>query len=199
MRFRAITRRPFHLYEWNAELAAAVWRDVAHLEVAVRNAFDRCLDQHLDGDHWIRRDRVLFDRTRGKTGNADTRSRRDVEVARRRAGPDAPPGKVVAELSFGFWRYLTSASYEKRLWLPALRHALPDGTDRAREVERPMSDLHQLRNRVAHHEPLLRTPVGKRHKQVLALAELVLPELAEHIRRSSRVPEVLGRDPRSTT
>lgn len=38
-----------------------------------------------------------------------------IEEAVRRCGVAAPPGKVVAELGFGFWRYLTSSAYEKRL------------------------------------------------------------------------------------
>ncbi|GAA4387400.1 hypothetical protein GCM10023153_01750 [Ornithinibacter aureus] len=31
------------LYEWNAEISAALLRDLAHLEVGLRNAYDRAL------------------------------------------------------------------------------------------------------------------------------------------------------------
>ncbi|WP_216852939.1 hypothetical protein [Phytoactinopolyspora halotolerans] len=33
------------LYDWNAEAAAAVVHDLAHLEVALRNAYDRALSR----------------------------------------------------------------------------------------------------------------------------------------------------------
>jgi hypothetical protein len=76
-------------------------------------------------------------------------------------GEGAPPGKVIAELPFGFWRYLSSAAHEKTLWVPCLHTAFPERTDR-RDMDRPIGRLHQLRNRVAHHEPLLRTDVQAR-------------------------------------
>jgi hypothetical protein len=45
--------RALALYEWNAELSAAVMRDLAHLEVALRNAYDRAFDKHWNGSaHW---------------------------------------------------------------------------------------------------------------------------------------------------
>ena len=34
------------LYEWNAEIAAAFLHDLGHLEIAVRNAYDRALLHH---------------------------------------------------------------------------------------------------------------------------------------------------------
>ncbi|MGH9023736.1 MAG: hypothetical protein ACRDV9_11680 [Acidimicrobiia bacterium] len=50
------------------------------------------------------------------------------------------PGKVVAELSFGFWRYLVTPHYEQSFWVPALDHAFPNLTggssyDRRQHVE----------------------------------------------------------------
>lgn len=48
----------------------------------------------------------------------------DVQTARRRTGRGAPPGKVIAEPSFGFWRHLLANRYSTMLW-PAIRHAFP--------------------------------------------------------------------------
>src|SRR5215470_5473399 len=45
--------RALALYEWNARLSAAVFRDLAHREVALRNAYDRALSDHWSGPpHW---------------------------------------------------------------------------------------------------------------------------------------------------
>jgi len=48
------------LYEWNATVSAAFMRDLAHLEVALRNAYDDALTSGLPprGMHWV------FDPTR---------------------------------------------------------------------------------------------------------------------------------------
>jgi hypothetical protein len=58
---------------------------------------------------------------------------------------------VIAELTFGFWRYLSSAAHEVPLWRPYLHRA---GTSRI-AVDAPVTRLHRPRNRAAHHEPLL--------------------------------------------
>lgn len=63
------------------------------------------------------------------------------------------PGKVVAELNFGFWRYLLTARYEASLWTPALRHCFPIGLARS-TVYDPVENINAFRNRVAHHEPI---------------------------------------------
>lgn len=79
----------------------------------------------------------------------------------REAGPAAPPGKVIAELMFGFWRYLSTTAHHHPLWIPYLHNAFTPGTHR-KAVDGPVDHLHRLRNRIAHHEPLLRrnTAVG---------------------------------------
>ena len=94
---------------------------------------------------------------------------RPCEEARERSGtgyPRVPAGSVVAELSLGFWKFLLSPHYAASFWSPALRHAFPGApptsTRLGREqVYRPIERLHALRNRLAHHEPVLqpiRTP-----------------------------------------
>lgn len=37
------SERALALYEWNAQISAALLRDLAHLEVGLRNAYDRAL------------------------------------------------------------------------------------------------------------------------------------------------------------
>ena len=56
---------------------------------------------------------------------------------------------------FGFWRYLSTAAHHHPLWIPYLHTAFTAGTSRT-AVDHPVGRLHHLRNRIAHHEPLLR-------------------------------------------
>lgn len=54
-------RVALELYEWNAQLSAAAFRDLSHLEVGLRNAYDRALSAHGRSDvHWTRRGHELF-------------------------------------------------------------------------------------------------------------------------------------------
>lgn len=189
------------LYEWNAQLSAALQHDLAHLEVGLRNAYDAALSGHWPGPpHWTSAGAEVFAplyRTRGRAQvDVNARSRDALHRAVAAAGgAAAPPGKIVAELMFGFWRYLSSAAREKTLWVPCLHRAFPSGTDRARDVDGPVGRLHDLRNRVAHHEPLLRTDVPGRLADVIHLATHVDPLLGQHIAATSSVSGLLAARP----
>jgi len=122
--------RGLDLYEWNAAVSAAVLHDLAHLEVALRNVYDRALSVAATprGRHWTAVPRqhfgpVIKRASDGSSYDANDKPRQQIAYAMRSAGgPAAPPGKVIAELSFGFWRYLSTSAHEVPLWLPHLRH-----------------------------------------------------------------------------
>lgn len=193
------------LYEWNAAVSAAILHDLAHLEVGLRNAYDQALTAADPTGDWTRPGSPLLTplwRTHGRgKGQARARvdvneeSRRLLDQARTKAGPGAPHGKVVAELSFGFWRYLSSAAREKTLWVPHLHKAFTPGTDRRRDVDEPVTQLARLRNRAAHHEHLLTQDLAARHRDVLAVAGRIDPRLAAHLSQTAQVPQYLTTRP----
>lgn len=90
------------LYEWNAKLSAAVMHLTGMVEVTVRNAMDDQLvtwyAEHSAGEWW-------------DSGRLDRRGAKDVKEAKRRAGRDRSHGRIVAELNFGFWRFLVGSRY----------------------------------------------------------------------------------------
>ncbi|MFG2387024.1 hypothetical protein [Streptomyces avermitilis] len=196
--------RALALYEWNTSLTCAVLRDLSHFEIALRNAYATALDATWNGtDHWLN-DPVSPLRApliRVKKGPRGTRrvdindkTRNAIDSARQRYGRGAPPGKVIADLPLGMWRYLSTSAHEKTLWVPHLHLAFPSGTNRA-AVDQLIGDLHELRNRAAHWEPLLNAPVGIRMKDLQMVAGLLGPDLAAYIHRSSHVNVLLAQRP----
>ena len=111
--------RALALYEWNAQLGAALQRDLAHFEVALRNAYDRAAANWRGPGHWLLNgNQVLFapvvrmkrqqlgGQWKKRPVDINAKPRALIEKAIQDAGAaQATPGKVVAELSFGFWRY----------------------------------------------------------------------------------------------
>jgi len=181
--------RALDLYEWNTRAAGALWPVLGDVEVAVRNAIDTQLQaRHIQrgrSGHW------LSDPVR----ELDERARTDIDKATARlsrTSPAPPPGKVIAELSFGFWRYLLARRYTATLW-PAVRPAFAHmpGRDR-RLLEQPMSDLHLLRNRAAHQEPLFAQPLAERYEQALTVLGYLDPSLRAWAEARSHLPHVLG-------
>jgi hypothetical protein len=195
------------LYECNALVSAAFHHDLAHLEVALRNAYDAAIVANTPAalQHWTTdpsrffpvRWRVARDGTRI---DANRSPREQIERAVRAAGPGAPPGKVIAELMFGFWRYLSITAHHHPLWIPYLHNAFATGTSRP-AVDRPVGRLHLLRNRIAHHEPLLRRNratgvlslttqhLVALHGDLLTVADLISANLRDYIAATSAVRE----------
>jgi hypothetical protein len=138
------------LYEWNLAVSGALYEALGIVEVVLRNAMSAQLTvwHRNRAGHW-------YDDPRGVLSGF---AREDIAAARRRVRklhrPETP-GRVVAELNFGFWRFLLAKRYEATLWTGHLRHAFPDLQPQSRvAVYRALDELHTLRNRIAHHEPV---------------------------------------------
>lgn len=101
---------------------------------------------------------------------------------------------MIAELPFGFWRYLTIRQRHESLWVRHLRTGFRRGTDR-RIVDDPVGRLHQLRNRVAHHESLIVADLPARHADILTVAGLMSPTLRDYLAAHSPVSTALADRP----
>lgn len=142
--------KALRLYEWNLAVSGGLYEALGILEVVLRNALGTQLAAHhgtLAG-HW-------YDDPLGVLSDL---AHEDIAAARRRVRklwrPETP-GRVVAELSFGFWKFLLAKRYEATLWTGYLRHAFPNLQPQSRAVVyRSLDELHTVRNRIAHHEPV---------------------------------------------
>jgi hypothetical protein len=179
------------LYRWNAAISAALWQPLGHLEVAVRNAMAACLvDRH-------RRTGCAGSWLDDPGGTLDRRLRTHIALARRRVhqkGKRASDAQTISELGFGFWRYLLTRRHTA-LW-PDLASAFAHAPDRRREtVEAPIGRLHELRNRIAHHQPIWNHDLAYRHDDLLLVAAFLDPGLPAWIEGDSPVADVLAARP----
>jgi hypothetical protein len=167
-------------YAWNMALAAALYVPLHLLEVALRNALHDTLTQHHGGDaYWYRLPTALPPSLRHPPDPSQTLSWPQREIRNALSGvgkATAPraadePGRVVAELKFGFWTSLLSPPYGsprsvRQAWNPLWPQLLPrvfpnfpitasPSQDRATLSDR-FDGLRQLRNRISHHEPIWR-------------------------------------------
>ncbi|MFF3968013.1 hypothetical protein ACFYZI_41485 [Streptomyces griseorubiginosus] len=180
------------LYCWNSAIAAAFFEDLGHLEVMLRNALDQRLTLR---QHRRNRQQEWFDDTSVPLA---PRARTDIHEARRRAsvtGAATPRGKIIAELNFGFWRFLIARQYQATLW-PDLARAFPNAPRRALTlVEDPLKRLHKLRNRIAHHEGIWDQDLVGRRNDVHNLLTYLDRDAAAWVAVSSRIDTVLSQRP----
>ena len=190
-------RDALRLYEWNMLAAAAVMVTTGMIEVIVRNALDARMvewSMSLGKPSW-------FD-----VAPLDWRGRDDIAKARWRAtnrgrAPEQH-GKVIAELSFGFWRYLLSQRYHASMWVPSLHRAFPGGSQdirvRRRRVESHLANLTLVRNRAAHHEPIHRRNLLADLRAAVELATWIDPDAGAWVVANSTLSKVFGQHPVAT-
>lgn len=131
--------------------------------------------------------------------------KRSVSKAQRRAGGDTVHRhKILAELSFDTWRYLLTQRHQQKVW-KHVRQNLPNYTVPRRPLapfEEEVEIIYKLRNRCAHHEPLVQANLNQESQQIQryiraidTLAGWLDPQLALWIRANSRVGSLLASRP----
>ncbi|KTR04563.1 hypothetical protein NS184_11745 [Curtobacterium luteum] len=179
------------LYEWNMRASASVMELTGVVEVFVRNALDTELHQLARRRQWSSwLDGLPLD-GRGRADLAKAR----VRASRNGRRPEVH-GRVVAELLFGFWRYLVESRYLTTLWTPALHRAFPLGDEdlltRQRRVRERLQQLHFVRNRAAHHEPIHARDLRRDHDYAIELLGWIDPIAAEWAADVTSLRAVLG-------
>lgn len=182
------------LYEWNLSVSAALFHDLSAFEVLFRNAVDLSLrtkyQQTETAPPWW--DQVaLHEKAKKTLAKAIDR------VGGRDGGVDQD--KVVAELTFGFWRYLLLPKYQPNVWpfiSRALSHAPTTSPLMRVDVEKAVDNLWYLRNRIAHHEPIFSRDLARDYRYLVGLSDRICPETSDWIRHRSQFLAVMELRPR---
>lgn len=162
------------LYKWNLDLSAAFYAPLQICEVSVRNSIVKAIEATY-GANWPW-DKG-FEISLPNPPNSFS-PRRELLVLRHL--PTA--GKIVAELKFIFWEKMLTRSHDAAIWNKHFRSAFPYA-DQAKTVQAvrreghsALASIRDLRNRIAHHEPIFtRDAVAEycRIRSVIAWTSLV--------------------------
>jgi hypothetical protein len=132
------------LYEYNVQLSEVLYGLLHGLEVTVRNAQNYALTASYGTPSW-------YDRAPLSPYWQD-----QLDKAKAQPGAAGNPGKVVAELTFGFWVDLLKNTNHMSLWVgQKLYTAFPNGPRDRKRIHERLKALQLLRNRISHHEPVL--------------------------------------------
>ncbi|WP_425964216.1 hypothetical protein [Rhizobium nepotum] len=176
------------LYAWNSALSQALYTPLQALEVTLRNAIGNRL-RATHGTQWYNLN----------PGPALHYPLPDMLLKARTAlgkrGIMADHGRIVAELNWGFWTGILAKRYEP-LWRSDLRHVFQSAGPLTRNaVFMPLDDLRRLRNRIAHHEPILNRNIMADYAAVLDLIRLISPTSADWVDDQSQLAAVLADRP----
>lgn len=119
---------------------------------------------------------------------------RDAIVQIENRGKVATPGRVIAELSFGFWVGLFANVYDTTTWRSDLFRLFSPRPQRP-ELHARLDRLRTLRNRIAHHEPIYQRNLLEDYQRLQEVLASLSPELCEWMEHNSRVLDVLSAGP----
>ncbi|PZO70117.1 MAG: hypothetical protein DI640_15085, partial [Sphingomonas taxi] len=181
-------RYAFALYLYNARVAKAFWYPLNVAEVTFRNAVDEALVAAYGGDWPI--DPDLRD-------SLTTEHQLSLTKAIRRAGHGARKADIVATLTFDFWSNLMRPQYGQ-LWRTRANVVFPNlshGESR-RDVQKLAKEINDLRNRIAHHEPILDANLPDALTKIVRLIDLRCRETAAWTKHYATVSTVIRSRPK---
>ena len=194
------------LYDWNVAMSGAFYETLHQFEVVLRNAIDeqlsawnatqveRATGRRHSRDWLMDPSRLLQRLTRDNIPKAQQHARTALRAAGRRPGH----ADVLAQLSFGTWRFLLPDhdSGRQLLWRQALSSAFPNLTMAPQALVDHVDRIHKLRNRIAHLEPLLDgSMIADRFGRLRAVAAAIDPIAENWIVSRQRVTPVLKERP----
>ena len=167
-------------YTWNASVASRFHGPLHILEVTLRNSVHgRMSENH--GAAWFE-----LHYLHGSEKNAINDAKKFLTDRKE----PATPGKVVAEVSFRFWVALFAKRYDS-LWKSDLGRLFRPRFDRS-ALHEDLDRLRTLRNRIAHHEPLLSRKLMDDLDRIDRIVQALSPATADWMRWHQRAQAVYG-------
>ena len=164
------TEQALKLYAWNAQVSAAFFAPLHLCEVVIRNAVSEALEQKY-GSNWPWNTTFEHSLPNPSKGYSP---RKDLINARQGM---TTTGKVIPELKFVFWEKLLTKRFDDRLWTPYLFTVFPHyDTSLSVPLMRNrlrilLEKVRGLRNRIAHHEPIIARDLDVDFKNIDALIQ----------------------------
>jgi hypothetical protein len=194
------------LYHWNILLSAAMYECLVLVEVALRNSIDRQLryiNQTLkdpDGvkhsSDWLNDPNYVINISMAKDAIALAKER----AYRQTKQPTQDD--ILAQMTFGNWRYILPSQSKRnfaknRIWEEGVKDAFNFDNYSLQRLAHDLKDLNNVRNRIAHAEPLIVDSYTKNTmRSIYRVAKSIDPELERYIKSTQRVTYINKQRPR---
>lgn len=163
-------------YLFNMALSGSLYPSLQFAEIALRNAIHTALTIRCSTNAW-------YDTIAGLLPWQEDKIQ-EARLSLRKNGKAITPGRMVAELNFGFWTGFFN-SFHSRTGLghyltgAVFVHA-PDAQRSLTNLDARWRGVRDIRNRVFHHERILHwRDLDVRHQTIFDLISWISPELHE--------------------
>ena len=172
----------YELFILISEISAALWVHIIAFETTLREFISEKLQQVYGVMEWW----LINDLLSKKDLN-------DVNYAISRLDNRKLPinnENITSNLSLSFWVELLGRRYHETIWLKIIAF-FSSYPGRREDFYRKAGEIRNLRNVIAHHGPILRRDLFRDHAYLHQLTALLDPELADEVKRKSRVLDLL--------
>lgn len=181
--------RAIELYTLNTLISESLYTPLQMLEVALRNRIHAVMTEAVN-ESWFHEPGLLLGEWQPEQL---AKAIQDIEANKK----EATPGRIVAALTFSFWTAMFGKDYET-LWQTTL-HKIgrkPDGKGlRRKDFSGPLAQIRSLRNRIAHHEPVIMWNLQKRYESMLEMTGWLSPAAAAWCQGHCRFLKVYPAEP----
>lgn len=181
--------RAIELYSLNTALSEALYTPLQMLEVVLRNRIHVVMAEAVS-ESWFQEETVLLGQWQPEQL---AKAINDIE----QSGKDPTPGRIVAALTFSFWTAMFGKDYET-LWQQTLHKVGRRGDGkglRRKDFSGPLAQIRSLRNRIAHHEPIVMWDLRRRYVSILELTGWLSPPALAWCQAHSRFEQVHPEEP----
>ncbi|EGR4198234.1 Abi family protein [Vibrio cholerae] len=177
----------FNLYLYNARLSKAFLYPLHILEVTLRNKLHE-LFCSVFNDNWPN-DPTFMAMLNQHSSNSLSKARQKVN--------NRSPEDIVAALSFDFWSNILFRSDYTEFWRTNYSKLNID-RPKFKQFKTRINEANDLRNRIAHHEPILRLNCSNLHTEILTAIQWCSFETYRWTKEHTTVPVVLRTKPAPT-
>ncbi len=181
------------LYAWNSQVSAAMLSPLHMCEVVIRNAVSDALTGEY-GDRWPWN--PAFEKSLPTSGKFNMRA----HLTTKRKGKPTT-GKVIPELAFVFWEKMFTGRFDGNVWNRHLANVMPHldpswNTQTARgKVNKDINQIRALRNRIAHHEPIIKRSLSDDFQLIQELIGFRCPVTAAWMVQHQQAQPFFGTKP----
>lgn len=190
------------LYLWNAKAAQAFYLPIQIWEIGLRNQMNLFLSWKYGGA-WPHDEKRAVRQLQGNDRSRLIEARE--RQGRNRGVSQASTDSIVADLSAGFWVGLLARGYEVPLqWRNNLSRVFPQAPPEWRNkptgwnaaaAHKSCEEILNLRNRVAHHEPIYHLNLDDLHNRLELVIGAMNSSSFSYLADHCTVPEVLRARP----
>ena len=138
-------------YKSNILISESFYPLLAVLEIGLRNSIDYQLSKRFNDIEWYDNKDFVKIASRFQIDRI-SQARTNIYSEKK----EVTPGRIISELSFGFWTSLFDTKFEMTLW-KNLRLAFPNcpkSIRKRRTMSSKFNGIRKLRNRIFHHEAI---------------------------------------------